>query len=121
MDSSEVHALAARFYAAPPRVMVAIVPVAERAGVAMKKTMKADASGHRHLPGLAAHVNYSIDAGPMQVAVAVGFTKSGQGNLANIAAFGTVRNGPVMDITRGLRDEVPKFTKWVAKAGAEVL
>ena len=52
MDASEVHALAASFRAAPPRVMSAIVPVAHRAGLAIKRTMKADGySGSRSFTG----------------------------------------------------------------------
>lgn len=121
IDASEVHALAADFYAAPAKVMAAIVPVASRAGVAMKRTMKKDASGHGHLPGLSNHVEYDLESSATEVRVEVGFRKSGQGNLANIAAFGSVNNAPVMDITRSLADEVPNFMRWVAKVGGEVL
>ena len=121
IDASEVHALAADFYAAPAKVMAAIVPVASRAGVAMKRTMKKDASGHGHLPGLSNHVEYDLESSATEVRVEVGFRKSGQGNLANIAAFGSVNNAPVMDITRSLTGEVPNFLRWVAKVGGEVL
>ena len=121
MEASEVHALAASFRAAPPRVMSAIVPVAHRAGLAIKRTMKADAGGHGHLPGLAARVGYDLTSSATEVSVAVGFDKVGQGNLANIAAFGSVNNAPVMDITRGLTDEVPKFVQYLAKVGGEAL
>lgn len=121
IDTSEVYALAASLQAAPARVMVAIVPIASRAGLAIKRTMKADASGHRHLPGLSAHVEYDLDTSPTEVKVEVGFRKRGQGNLANIAAFGSINNAPVMDITRPLADEVPKFMRWVAQVGGEAL
>lgn len=121
MDASEVHALAAHLSAAPAKVIASIVPVAHRAGVAIKRTMKADASGHKGLGGLPGRVSCDVDASATSVAVVVGFDKRGQGNLANIAAFGSVNNAPVMDITRGLSAEIPKFVEWVAKVGGEAL
>ena len=115
-DTSEVHALAARFRAAPPKAMAAIVPVANKAGVNMNRDMKRAASGHGHLPGLSRAVEYTVTPSPTEVRVEVGFNKAGQGNLANIAAFGSVNNAPVMDITQPLRAEVPRFMEWASKA-----
>lgn len=120
-DTSELDALAASFRAAPAKAMLAIVPTANRAGANIKRTMRADASGHRHLPRLQHYVEYDVDASPTEVSVEVGFRQEGQGNLANIAAFGSVNNSPVMDITRGLHAEVPKFMRWAAQAAAEAL
>lgn len=85
----------------------------------MKRTMRKDASGHAHLPRLQNFVEYDVEVTPVSVSVDVGFRKEGQGNLANVAAFGTVNNAPVMDVTRALRDEVPNFMRWVAKVGSE--
>lgn len=121
IDTSELDALAASFAAAPARVMAAIVPVAGKAGVNMKRTMRKDASGHSHLPGLASKADYTVEASASQVSVEVGFRKEGQGNLANVAAFGTANNAPVMDITRGLVEEVPKFMRWAATVAAEAI
>jgi hypothetical protein len=118
-DTSEVHALAARFRAAPPKAMAAIVPVANKAGVNMKRDMKRAASGHSHLPGLSRAVSYDVESSPAEVKVTVGFDKRGQGNLANIAAFGSVNNAPVMDIMVPLASEVPNFMRWAAKVVGE--
>ena len=120
-DHSELDALAASLAAAPAKILPALVPVANKAGVNVKRIMKADASGHRHLPGLAAKVAYDVDSTPTSVTVEVGFIDEGQGELANIAAFGTSKNPPVMDITHGLTEEAPHFAAWVAKAAAEAL
>lgn len=121
IDTSELDALAASFAAAPARVMAAIVPVAGKAGVNMKRVMVKDSSGHSHLPGLSSKVEYDVDVSASQVSVEVGFRKEGQGNLANVAAFGTANNAPVMDITRGLVAEVPNFMRWAARVAAEAL
>lgn len=120
-DTSELDALARDLAAAPAKVIPAIVPVANRAGVSMKGVMRRDASGHGHLPGLSRTVEYDVTVDATSVTVDVGFRKQGQGNLANIAAFGTSNNAPVMDITRGLTAEVPKFMRWVAQVGSEAL
>lgn len=120
-DTSELDALARDFAAAPAKVIPALLPVANKAGVSIKGVMRRDASGHSHLPGLSRAVEYDVDSDASSVTVTVGFRKQGQGNLANIAAFGTSNNAPVMDITRGLTAEVPKFMRWAARVAAEAL
>ena len=87
-----------------------------RAANNIKRVMREDASGHRHLPGLPSTVNYDLDSDGDVVEIEVGFDKRGQGNLANIAAFGSVNNAPVMDITRGLREELPRLEKHLGNA-----
>ena len=120
-DARELDALTRDLLAAPAKALPAIVPVAHKAGVNIKSTMKKDATGHRHLPGLPRTVEYDVAQSAASVTVDVGFRKEGQGNLANIAAFGSVNNAPVMDITRGLYDELPNFMRWVAKVGSEAI
>ena len=120
-DHRELDALAADLLAAPAKVIPAILPVAGKAGVNMKRIMAKDAAGHSHLPGLSRTAEYQVEADATSVTVEVGFRKQGQGNLANIAAFGSVNNAPVMDITRALTEEVPNFMRWAAKVGSEAL
>lgn len=120
-DTSELAALAVSLRLAPVKAMAAIVPVAGKAGVNMKASMRRAASGHSHLPGLSRYVEYDVTSSPLEVSVEVGFRKEGQGNLANIAAFGSVNNAPVMDITKPLNDEVPAFMRWASKAAGEAL
>ena len=120
-DTSELDALARELATAHLKVIPSVMPVAHRAGVNIKATMKKDASGHRRLGGLPRYVEYDIERTASSVSVEVGFRKEGQGNLANIAAFGSVNNAPVMDIGRGLTEEVPNFMRWVAKVAGEAL
>src|ERR1044072_3918036 len=120
-DTSELMALADLFGDASPRLMRAVRPVVERAGVGMKKRMVSQASGLRGLGGLPATVEYDVDQGLRFISVEVGFRKEGQGNLANIAAFGTSDTPPVMDITAPLTAEVPLFMRFAAKAAAEAI
>lgn len=120
-DTSELRALKAAFDAAPFKAAAALGPVAEKAGVNMKAHMKRDASGHRHLRGLARTVEYDIKKSPALIELVVGFRKEGQGNLANIAAYGSQNNAPVMDITAPLAKEVPNFMRWAGKVVGESL
>ena len=120
-DTRELHALADSFGSVTPRLMNALRPVAERAGVGMKKRMVGAASVHRRLAGLPRTVEYDIDQRLTSISVEVGFRKEGQGNLANIAAFGTSDTPPIMDITAPLVAEVPLFMRFAAKAAAGVL
>jgi len=120
-DTSELMKLADSFGDASPRLMRALRPVAERAGVGMKKRMVGISSGHRRLAGLPRTVEYDVDQGLRTISVEVGFRKEGQGNLANIAAFGTSDTAPVFDITAPLYAEVPLFMRFAAKAAAEAI
>lgn len=121
IDTHELDQLARDLMAAQSKIIPALVPVANKAGVNIKKAMKADASGHYRLGGLPAAVSYAVETGATSLEVAVGFDKKGQGKLANIAAFGTSTQAPVMDITRGLKVEVPSFVKWALKVGSEAI
>jgi hypothetical protein len=120
-DHSELDDFARRLTVAPTRVLPALVPVAGRAGMNIKRVMKSDASGHRHLKGLESKVGYEVEVDATSVAVEVGFIDQGIGELANIAAFGTSKNAPVMDITRGLTEEVPRFIAATLKAARDAL
>ena len=120
-DTSGLDRLAADFSTAAAKVVPALVPVAHRAGANMKKDMQREASGHRNLASLPRFVSYDVDTTATSVAVDVGFRKEGAGNLANIAAFGTSRNAPVMDITAPLVKELPKFLLHVATAVAKAV
>lgn len=121
LDSREVHALAGELRVAPLRVMTAIVPVAGTAGQKIKAGIRRNATGHYRLGQLPSKVSYDVDASPSEVRVEVGFDKSGQGNLANIAVYGTADTAPFVDIDTPLNSEVGPFMRWVAKVGAEVL
>jgi hypothetical protein len=120
-DTSELYALAKDLLdAAQVRDFEKVM---HKAANNIKRVMKADAIGHRHLPGLPSRVNYDFDtaAGGRYVSVIVGFDKKKQGNLANIAAFGSRNNAPVMDITRGLREELPRLERWLSDFTSGVL
>ena len=121
VDAHELDDLAAQFAAAGAKIIPALIPVAHRAGANIKRVMRSDASGHRHLPGLAGTVGYDVDVSTSSITTDVGFNKVGQGRLGNIAAYGSVHNAPVMDITRGLNAEVPNFMAWCARVAAQVL
>ena len=120
-DSSELEVLAASFDSASLRLIPALRPTMERAGVGIKKRMQSAASGHRRLAGLARTVEYDVDQGVTSISVEVGFRKEGQGNLANILAFGTSDTPPLFDITAPLAAEVPLFMRFAAKAAAEAI
>jgi len=121
IDTRELDQLAARLGTVRARIDAAAAPVVLRAGANIARTMRRDASGHRYLPGLAAAVGFDATRTAQGFEVEAGFAKRGQGNLANVAAFGTVHNAPVMDITRGLAEEVPRFTRFLATAAGSAI
>jgi hypothetical protein len=122
IDASELEALAADLLAAPARVIPALVPTANKAGVNMKRSLRKAASGHKGLPRLPASIEYEVDVAPTNVTVNAGWLHpTGQGHLENIAVYGTSRTAPVVNIVPPLTDEVPRFMQYVARAAAEAL
>ena len=122
IDASDLDRLAADLQAAPAKVIPALVPTANKAGVNIKKSLRKAASGHRRLPRLPASIEYAVEVSPTSVTVDVGWLHpTGQGHLENIAVYGTARTAPVVNIVPPLTDEVPRFMRFVAQAAAEAL
>ena len=117
-DTSEVDRLAADLSKAPARIQRSAPKVFARAAFEIKKGMKRDASGHRHLPQLDQHVSYDR-LGLLDYEI--GFDKVGQGNLANFAAFGSINNAPVMDHTAALRHEIPEIMRHLGDEGEDAV
>ena len=94
-DTSQVNRLAADLSKAPGRIQRKAPKVFARGAFEIRNRIKRDASGHGHLSGkdrLDAHVSYD-KLSPL--AYEIGFDKEGQGELANIAIYGSVNNAPV--------------------------
>lgn len=117
-DTSEVDRLAVDLSRAPGRIQRSAPKVFEVAANKIKKGMKVDASGHNYLPSLDAHVSYD-KLSPLDFII--GFEKRGQGNLANFAAFGSVNNAPVLNLTGPLSREVPFMREHLAEAGEDAV
>lgn len=74
-----------------------------------KRNLKRMASGHDYLPHLASHVEYESH-GPLEYEV--GFNDVGQGELANIAVYGSVNNAPVSGSPAdAIRIELPQVLR----------
>lgn len=122
LDGSEVDALARQLTTAPYKVLPALVPVAHVAGNKIKAGLRSQASGHRGMGGLVGGIEYKVEVTPSSVGVETGwFNPVGQQHLENIAAFGTSRSAPVMDILQPLNSEVDPFIRHAAKAAVETL
>lgn len=105
LDSPDLTRLAVDLTQSPVRLQIAAATALEVHARKVADGMKADATGHRSLPRLQDYVSYERKG--IGLEYEVGFDKRGQGNLANIAAFGTSKNAPVMDHAASLRAEEP--------------
>jgi len=70
----------------------------------LTRIQKEDAAGHRQLKHLPDAIGSDM-IGPLELEV--GFNKEGQGELANIIAFGSVNNGPVYDFRARQHAAIP--------------
>lgn len=122
LDLSEVFDFEAELRRAADRVMPKVAPVIKKGALNIKKAMKDDATGHKSLKDLPRTISFEMDSGPTWVEAEIGWLKpTGQGHLENIAAFGTSKQAPVMDITRGLRAEERPLVDWLLRVGVEVI
>lgn len=117
-DTSQVNRLAVDLSEAPGRIQRKAPKVFEVAANKIKKSLRSDASGHDYLKsGFAAKVNYDrLDP----LAYEIGFDDEGQGELANIAVYGSINNSPVMKSpVEHARLETPHIQRHLADAGEE--
>lgn len=118
-DTSEVNRLAADLSEAPGRMQRKAPKVFNRGAFEIKGRIKRAAEGHAHLPELDQHVSYD-KFGPLDYEI--GFDKVGQGNLANIAAYGSVNNAPIMPTPAELaRLEIPEIERHLGAEGEDAV
>lgn len=104
-NTSDVSKLALDLTTSPVKLQIAALKVLEGSAERIEQGMREDATGHRALADLPNHV--SSERMSLGLEYEIGFDKVGQGNLANVAAFGTSKNAPVMDHAASLRREEP--------------
>ena len=117
-DTDELDRLALNLSKAPGRMQRKAPKVFEVAANKIKRGMRRDASGHNHLSKLASTIEYDKLG---ELTYEIGYKKIGQGNLANIAAFGSVNNAPVLVLDAPLRRELPFILHHLADEGEDAV
>src|SRR5699024_6265133 len=108
VDTSELRELAVDLSRAPGRLQRRAPKTMRWGARKVRRAMRRDAAGHRHLPWFRPEVNMDrIDA--IGLAYEIGFDKHEQGKLANIIVFGSINNDPFDDFTAALRGEIPRI------------
>jgi hypothetical protein len=97
-----------------PAIATAIIT---KGAVNIKRDMRADAQGINHAPAFPDSITYDIHQTFTGPEAEIGPDKGKrQGALGNILYFGTSKNGPVRNISRGIEAEAPRFAAELAKA-----
>lgn len=118
-DSSEVNSLAADLSKAPGRIQRAAPKTLRKGAFDVKQRLRADATGHGYLPGLAAKANYD-EITPLSYEI--GIDKGGQGSLGNVAVYGTSNNSPIMSHPEThLRLEMPTILRHLGDDGEDAV
>jgi hypothetical protein len=118
-DNGDLRNLEIDLRGAPLRIQFGRTKTLRRAGEIIDAGMRADASGHRYLPKLAAAVSHGLRG---EDEVEIGLSPSGsrnQGSLAHIIAYGSVNNLPVYDHTAALRRSTPEILELFADMSEE--
>lgn len=85
-----------------------------RGALNLKRDWQREAQGHRNLPFLPAAVRVDDITDGKRVS----FGDGNQGTLAHIAAFGSYRSAPVMDVFRHIPRELTTIREYMARIGA---
>lgn len=93
---------------ATSRLEPEVMAVLGRAGLNIKRGTQRRWSGMKHLKRLPGLVSYDVAHGIGKVYVEVGPEHRGQGELANVAEFGTKNNAPRPALSPELDIEEPK-------------
>lgn len=116
-EHEQVDTLAIDLTDAPGRIQRKAPKVLEVGAFKTKRNLKRMASGHKYLPGLDGAVSYDRIS---DLEYEIGFDKRGQGNLANIAVYGSVNNAPIMGSpSDALRIELPSIVENLADAAED--
>ena len=120
IDTHEVKEFASELGRVPAKVITGVRPAVRKAGVNMKDQLREEMDASKHFK---AANSISFDEGDGGMAVEVGPTKSGAGNLANIAYFGGANGGggTVPDPRNALDAEAPRFEKALTNLVGEIL
>lgn len=118
-DTDEVDRLAIDLSEAPGRIQRSADRVLFVGINKAKRNLKRMASGHDYLPQLDDHVEYERHG---VLEYELGFNKVGQGNLANIAVYGSVNNAPIMGSPAdAIRIELPQIMRQLGDEGADAI
>lgn len=124
IDRSELNELALDLSKAPGRIQRRVPKVLRRGALEVKRGMARDffsqpkVAGHRgYYPHVARAVSYD-ELTPFDFEIGVD-KNAEQGPLANILAFGSVNNAPVVDQTASLRREMPKIQMHLGDAAED--
>ena len=120
IDAHEVKEFASELGKVPTKVVTGVRPAVVKAGVNMKNQLREEMAASKHFK---AANSISFDEGDGGMAVEVGPTKSGAGNLANIAYFGGANGGggTVPDPRGALEAEAQRFEKALTDLVGEIL
>ena len=122
MDVSELRKLEVDLGAGAVAALEDVRKVVQVGALKIKRGMQADGTGHAHAPAFPGSITYDTKIGPTYVEAEIGPDKGRtQGALGNLLYFGSSKNGPVIDLTRPLREEAPIVADFAAQVAARAL
>ena len=120
--SDDLRQLAADLEAAGPRAQREAYTALVVEAHAMKDDWRTRVTGVRGLPGLAAAVSYDVTVtGLREITAEIGYDQRGQGELGNIAEFGSSRHGPIRPAGRDvLLAGAQRYETYLARIGTDL-
>ena len=117
LDLSEFEELSVSIGRASKALIEQERKVVAKAALNIKNQTRENISDHPTWKRLAHTVNYDL----VGLSAIVGYDDVGQGELAGIAEFGSVRHAPHPALLPAARDELPRFEKATLDAAAKAI
>lgn len=120
-DVSELRSLSRGIESATTRLPGEARAVVAKGALNVKNDTRERVSDHPTWRRLASTVNYDLTGNAFHSAATIGYDDEGQGELAGIAEFGSVKHAPHPALMPAFKAESPRFEKALADLGAKVL
>jgi len=120
-DLSEVQALSASIAATTGRLASEARSAVAKGALNIKTETRQNISDHPTWKRLAAAVNYDMAGNAAYSTATIGYDDVGQGELAGIAEFGSVKHDPHPALIPALKAEAPRFEKAMGDIASKVM
>lgn len=121
IDTSELHKLSASIAAAAGRLPAEARAAVSKGALNIKTDTRQNVSDSPYWRRLAQTVNYDLSGNAFFSAADVGYDDVGQGELAGIYEFGSVKHAPHPTLIPAFERESPRFEKAMGDLVAKVV
>lgn len=120
IDTRELEALSSSIAASAGRLPAEVRAVVSKGALNVKNEARENVSGSPYWRRIAGTINYDMSGNAFVSAATIGYDDEGQGELAGIYEFGSVKRSPHPTLMPAFEREAPRFEKAMGDLAAKV-